>query len=324
MSMMLSQQVIPEVRGCIAPTSDSIGTRKHSKISGHAVRRSHSCNDMAWLVREHVVHLMGTNILLYSATTDEVNNFEEHWSEMDLWDMPESCQPSAFLVDFHNGPKSAWNCSVAKVFAIDFCNANELQSNTDTILDIMERFHTHIKSLKKAYAAKKASPQGRTFSNQVLCHWGRKQTRFHRRLTIFEAHPKLHLYVLLIQRLGAARMSSDKSDKENIVIDPSDSLRVRHPRFVVKLPRWRASSITQLLRAADSLHHIHDSTRFVPGLPRCAYNARWLARRRNTEFVVRPTKEQWDFDVDQTVFEFITASLQSNSNELEEDSDRGT
>ncbi|KAF8983676.1 hypothetical protein BDQ17DRAFT_1172918, partial [Cyathus striatus] len=166
-----------------------------------------------------------------------------------------SCQIGDFKVDLHNGPKSAWNVSAAVVFTTHFCDTHQIPLSCDIILDITRRFHGHLKYLKRRYYSLQGTPDSRILMRQINRHWQRKSSRFHRRLEIFEKHPILRVHIPKLQRLGAGGMSSDESDTD-IVANPTNSLTGIHPHYVVLQPKWRAASITHLLRCADSLYHI--------------------------------------------------------------------
>lgn len=133
-------------------------------------------------------------------------------------------------------------------------------------------------------------------------------------MEIAEEHAQLQHHVHIIQRLGVDGMSSDESDFEGLVPGHNDL-----PRHYRVLPSaWRAGIISRWLRVFDSVHmtcrrnradmrgalprprvYMDDcrqskNTKWVPGLPKNAYEPTWLESLPDIN-LVRPNKEIYDF-----------------------------
>ncbi|TFK62979.1 hypothetical protein BDN72DRAFT_862428, partial [Pluteus cervinus] len=140
-------------------------------------------------------------------------------------------------------------------------------------------------------------------------------------------------HVPILERLGVDGMSSDESD----IDDPAvEILGPRLPTYRILLPRWRSMPISSFLHIIDMAHVAHrmmstdastsrganprirqldaadyrlsSKKRFVPDLPMNAYRQDWLAGRVDVAFAVRPRGDEYDFNHNSALINYIRAS----------------
>lgn len=149
---------------------------------------------------------------------------------------------------------------------------------------------------------------------------------FDRRLNTAEAHPDLQKHIPFLRRLGVSGMSSDGSDSED-EFRRARRVRSENPRYIILLPRWRASGLSTWLHMFDSVHIImrrsgwgdlrgawphlresnptaprySDNTKFVSQLPRVLYDENWLRIRNDVDVCVKPTDEPFSCTHDDAI-----------------------
>lgn len=124
----------------------------------------------------------------------------------------------------------------------------------------------------------------------------------------------LTAHLAMLSRIGIQGMSSDESDFEE-----------RPAKYYVHVPRWRSPELSSWLHAIDQLEmyfrtmarkpkgalprlRIHSATgpvsdkRFVPGLPKSAYNASWLLTLVDPTHDAMITDEVYSFTHDNRLF----------------------
>lgn len=141
----------------------------------------------------------------------------------------------------------------------------------------------------------------------------------------------------MVLELGVAGMSTDESDDEE-----TNPGRLGARIFQVRVPIWRASQLTTILRWLDKMYLlIRKITRtlrgalprirvapdietegmirsqayanttgsvrakFVNDLPKCAYHGTWFDKFVGDGFDLRYTNKQWDLSIDVEVLQYM-------------------
>ncbi|KAF9487921.1 hypothetical protein BDN71DRAFT_1513500 [Pleurotus eryngii] len=160
--------LIQQVLGCRVAEETSIpsGQSKHGKpkIAGNVKRRSPDITLLASQVRKFFTLLVGEdNLLQPSVGAEEAQNYANMWNARKGINVPPCCDEENFRYDLLGTPRSPWNQSAARVFAVAF--RRWAQADLDHTAT-MDAFFTWIKSLKQNYKKSQlnAAEQGRAQS----------------------------------------------------------------------------------------------------------------------------------------------------------------
>ncbi|KAG2010580.1 hypothetical protein CC2G_013395 [Coprinopsis cinerea AmutBmut pab1-1] len=281
----------------------SLTRDKRAKMYHLPIRRSAERNRFAADVRRHLDALLDRSLIPFPEE-QRIIQYESLGGAQGR----RCCSVYDFGIDLIRGPRSVWNKSAADVFVEDYAQTHQLQGE-DNLETVREHFYNRVKSIKQL-----ASPK-----RKQRDHFKVKRTRKY--TTTLELE-QLRGFSSLLQRLGPDGMSSDESEDE---VDSAPGNRRIRPSYRVLTPRWRSDDLTELLHFIDSVHLMlrrmdparqrgswprirhHDpqrkimskSKRFVPGLPRNAYNEDFLGRYADNLELVKPTDvESLAFPVD--------------------------
>ncbi|KAF7436045.1 hypothetical protein PC9H_002871 [Pleurotus ostreatus] len=322
----LIQQVLGRRVAEETPTPPAAGRSKRSqpKITGNAKRRSPDVTLLASQVRKFFTLLVGEdNLLQPSVGAEEAQNYANMWNARKGINVPPCCDEDNFRYDLLGTPRSPWNQSAARVFAVAFRRWAQADLDHTATTDA---FFTWIKSLKQNYKKSQlnAAEQGRAQS--LARRKTRKRALFHLRLEAAQQHPLLQRHVDIMQRLGPDGMSSDESDVEDGRggEDPANPTR---PIFRVVAPGWRAREVGEWLEPFDSIHlfsrrnsddlrgqyprlrlrtsrtrTVDRTARAVKDLPVNAYDPAWLEQQTQADFTVRATNQRYEFQHDNRLF----------------------
>ncbi|KAF8237982.1 hypothetical protein L208DRAFT_1244625 [Tricholoma matsutake] len=259
-------------------------------------------------------------------TQQEATLFAAEWNIDEGESSHPCCDVSHFRFDILGMPHSPWNRSAARVFCADLIMDRDLPSTPDIMESVMESFYTRLKMLKRDYRLSLLQPTKCFISYLMSFHLNSCLQLFQRRLEIAEHHPNLHKHVAILQRLGVEGMLSDESDHDETTRNPQ--MRLETPHVHVLLPKWRMEHLATWLHIFDSLHMVEwksmnggsrgayphmcicnahvprfsGSTGFICGLPRNAYDARWLTDKWESKFSVCPQDKNYNFSHDLEIF----------------------
>ena len=122
-------------------------------------------------MRNHLVHLMGPRVQSVDKETADV-----FAAALGLrHERDDCCTASHFRIDILNGPRSPWNRSAARVFAIDFARFHDLDLNGPLLDDIENTFFTRVKTLRAKYLKSLRPKAGNELDTQKDRRWQRKR-----------------------------------------------------------------------------------------------------------------------------------------------------
>lgn len=276
-------------------------------------------------------------------SAEELSVFKKSWNASKCVDRhPPCCSLTNFTVDLVGLPKNPWNESASRVFSAYF--VQKYPQHKGSLLLVQKAFFARIKTLKRLYNGDLQGPAAKERAMQAARRYARKKQvcdfvfhlssfiktvyqLFARRVELTNQHPLLQCHIPMLERLGIPGMSSDESETEYAqAADSYDSV------FYVHKPSWRSQTLTEWLKALDSIHmrmrgkrgpgslprlrirsNDYDeaaaetgmsSGKFVDGLPMCAYSSKWLADHIGLGFGlgVHPTNEEYSFTIDNRLF----------------------
>ncbi|PBK58591.1 hypothetical protein ARMSODRAFT_1028131 [Armillaria solidipes] len=224
-----------------------------------------------------------------------------------------ACGITTFRVNLAGTPTNCpWNRSAAQVFITDYMERYHSGSE-DALLrkSILSMFHQRIARLRREWLERNKQEENQrlrlaaaTAESQKMC---RKKALHERRQKLANRVPELNRHSQLLTALGPEGMSSDEE---------ADGT------FEIQSPNWRSPELNQLLKQFDEIDiiistrqfeqdgctlipdvrhwrgSITASKKFVSGLPRNAYEAKWLngLQENYVRVFVRPRADEHQFD----------------------------
>ncbi|KAF5317868.1 hypothetical protein D9758_018481 [Tetrapyrgos nigripes] len=312
---------LPETTATAARTSGFLS--KPPKRTTLSKARPPEVNKFQKAIRDYLKKLLARRQLVLDPTSNKADRFAATWDPKG--DSPDCCNGDRFPIYLGGTPRHAWNASGVRVFAdIMILDGHTPYGESDR-LNIQKAFLERVRGLIKEYRWAQKGLAQEEERKKLDRRKHRKSDMFQRRLLTVLRSEQLRRHKELIERLGTDGMSSD----EEVQISPYQ--RVYHVRY----PRWRAPVLAVFMHTIDRMallyrfdsRNFHGSPpherirpqdlgdpdiyvdgKFVPQLPRNAYNQNWLRTQpqRLLQQYVRPTEEQYEFVHDPQVYAKLT------------------
>ncbi|KAK7436337.1 SUN domain-containing protein 3 [Stygiomarasmius scandens] len=279
---------------------------KPPKRTGLRQHRPKERNGFRDDIRKQLRKLLTHGELNFDPTDAEAEVFASTWNAR-APDGPNSCDRDRFRIYLGGRPTHAWNQSAARVFAEVLISDGETPYGEADRITLQHAFMVRLRSLIKDFRSSKSG-----ISKQERDKANRRRER------------KAAHHTDILARLGVDGMSSDEE------VNTVPYMHEYHVRY----PRWRARSLGVFLHTIDRVHllrreeeqgrygnfphlrvrpqdleenDIYVEGKFVPQLPKNAYDPDWLRGRprRQMQQYIRPEEVEHDFVHDPQIYAWL-------------------
>ncbi|KAI9443057.1 hypothetical protein H4582DRAFT_1808873 [Lactarius indigo] len=229
-----------------------------------------------------------------------------------------------FMVDIAGDPKSPWNVSASRAFAVYLIEKTGCDDTSEMQKAIEKAFNSRIKSLKSRWKRDMLPQAAKVAERSKHNRKQHKYQLFQHRHEIVKLYDPLKKHLEVMDALGADRMSSDESSFDS---------NTGQTTYTVIKPSWWHPDIHHWLKVFDDLHHRNHINAFIlnkrgmfthictgsqkvrqaqyapPGLPVNAYDPSWLQSK--TPLLLKhelcPKEEPYSFNHSPEVIAYVSS-----------------
>ncbi|KAH8976613.1 hypothetical protein EDB92DRAFT_1960470 [Lactarius akahatsu] len=278
------------------------GQKKSSTRRRSPLRRADEDKALAKLVRDELALLLSASPPYGSTPSpSRLSAFASEWENSGHG--VNACETTAadFMVDIAGDPKSPWNVSAGRGFAVYLIEKTGHDDTPEMRKAIEKAFNSRVKSLKSRWKRDMLPQAAKVAERSKHNRKQHKYQLFQRRREIVKLYDPLKKHLEVMDALGA------------------DGIQTT---YTVVKPSWRHPDIHHWLKVFDDLHHQNHINAFVldkrgmfthirtgsqkvrqaqyapPGLPVNAYDPNWLQSKTalSLKHELHPKEYPYDFN----------------------------